>query len=180
MQPCRLWTFCCSQFSCHRKLGVCSSFCSEQPPYTVTCVLVSWGMDFHTHWDHFCFSTVILIKINEAAIKTMYSYTLICIAVESRATGTSFSSGTQQQYNLALKSHFVIGLFQVLFLILFLNQTHHAQFSSTSSLLSCWYCNSELLLFTESQNHQHLKRPPRPSSLPVNPEPPKFPPKHFL
>lgn len=94
-------------------------------------------------------------KTNEAAIKTMYSYTLICFAVESRATGISFSSGTQQQYNLALKSHFVIGSFQVLFLIFLLNQPHHAQFSPTSSLLSCWYCNSELLLFTESQNHQH-------------------------
>lgn len=116
---------------------------------------VSWSpegwISIHSLWDHFCFSTVIHIKINEAAIKTMYSYTMVCFAVESRATGISISSGTQLQYNLALKCHFAAGFFPS---FISCNQPHYALCSPTLFLLSCWYCNSELQLFTESQNHR--------------------------
>lgn len=97
----------------------------------------------HAVCDHFCFRAVIRIKINEAAIKiTTYCHTLIFFSVESRAPSISFSSGKRQQYNLALKCHFVIGSFPRFFSC---NQPHHALCSPTSSLPSRQCCNWELL-----------------------------------
>lgn len=78
-------------------------------------------ISIYTICDHFCFRAVILIKINETAIKiATYCHTLICFSVESRALGTSFSSWEDQQYNLALKYHFVIGFFPSFFFFFFL------------------------------------------------------------
>lgn len=100
---------------------------------------------------------------------------MLCSGTQS--TRHQFSLGTQQQYNLALKCHFLIAFFPS---FISCNQPHDALCSLASSLLSCWYCNSELLLFTESQNHQDWKRPPRPSNSTVNPAPPKSLLNHFL